>query len=66
MNIRMYEMLHASADRLALEAARQAPTGQEADYYTESYEKVLEFLASEHKKYSPAQEKERSPRDWFR
>ena len=64
MNEQTYEMLHASADRLALEAARRAPAGKEADDYTEAYAKVLELLASEYKKYSPTQDK--TPSSWTR
>lgn len=57
MDKQTYAMLHASADRLALEASRQSPVGQEADGYIEAYEKALEFLASEYKKYSPTKNK---------
>jgi len=48
MNEHTHEMLHASADRLALEAARRSPAGKEANDYIDAYKKVLEFLISAH------------------
>ncbi len=48
-----YEMLHASADRLALEAARNVSVGKEADCFIEAYTKVLGFLISKYEKHNP-------------
>ncbi len=48
----IYGRLHDAADRLALEAARKKPSGQEADCYIETYEKALAFLMEQHKKHS--------------
>jgi len=50
MDSYFYKVMHDSADRLALEAARKAAAGKEADDYIEAYKKSLEFLISEYKK----------------
>ena len=51
MDEKTYTMLHTSADRLALEAARRSTIGKEADDYIKAYTKAFEFLVSEHKKH---------------
>ena len=51
MDMYTYDRLHSAADRLALEAARDAPSGGEADSYIESYKKVLAFLISKYKEH---------------
>lgn len=53
MNEFIFCKLHDSADRLALEAARCADNGQQADCYTDAYMSVLEFLISEYEKHDP-------------
>ena len=53
MDKERYIALHHSADKLALEAARQSNIGSEADCYIENYQKVIEYLISEYKKHDP-------------
>ena len=53
MDKETYTMLHASADRLALEAVRKITDGTgAADCYLRTYEKVLDFLIVEHGKHN--------------
>lgn len=54
MNSDEFGVLHAAADRLALEASRDAGAGEhnEEVRYKEAYGSVLEFLISEYKKYN--------------
>ena len=48
MKIRVFEMLHSAADRLALEASRNVDAGKEADCYIENHKKVILYLISEY------------------
>ena len=53
MDKQTYEMLHAAADRLALEAVRRITDGTgAADCYIPKYKKVLDFLIAEHSKHN--------------
>ena len=50
MNNQTYEMLHDSADRLALEAVRRMVTSHdEAARYKTIYERALSFLIEQYK-----------------
>jgi hypothetical protein len=48
MKIRVFEMLHSAADRLALEASRNVGDGKEADCYIKNHKKVMSYLISEY------------------
>lgn len=55
MDKESFNVLHAAADRLALEATRRLPRegvgNDEAECYIEQYQKVLRFLVDQQKKY---------------
>ena len=53
MNEYVYITLHNAVAQLALETARDADNGNEADCYIEAYASVLEFLISEYEKHDP-------------
>lgn len=53
MNKETYITIHQAADRMALEAARAASEGDEAECYIENYGKVIGYLISEYEKRDP-------------
>ena len=52
----MYVTLHHSADRLALEAARTAPAGQEAATYIVAYDRVMKHLIDSYEVDKPKED----------